>query len=209
MHGRLRCRNHARLEGLRTDCRAPFRSTTNLRSEIVRTRASARRPPKVPHNVGGAPAPSCLLLRTWRAALPTQWIDVEPCQHHWQLVTILLGLPLRCSGSSYKKDVGAQPLTVRPRNASFALTEQSFDAQPSTGIPPLLLLYAPQVQSRRADDNRFLKNSQTTFPSSTFSYQGGSHSVTLRGVHPKFHRKRPKKSDEKLGLCRRECWKRG
>ena len=40
---------------------------------------------------------------------------------------------------------------------------------------------------------RFFQNSRATFASSPFSYRGKSHSVRLRGVDPKIHRKRPKK----------------
>ena len=41
--------------------------------------------------------------------------------------------------------------------------------------------------------SRFFQNSRATFASSPFSYRGKSHSVRLRGVDPKIHRKRPKK----------------
>ena len=37
------------------------------------------------------------------------------------------------------------------------------------------------------------QNSRATFASSPFSYRGKRHSVRLRGVDPKIHRKRPKK----------------
>ena len=60
---------------------------------------------------------------------------------------------------------------------------------------------------------RFFQNSRATFASSPFSYRGKSHSVRLRGVDPKIHRKRPKKERLKNWFVnieyRRKCWKRG
>ena len=44
----------------------------------------------------------------------------------------------------------------------------------------------------RSEYNIFFQNSRATFASSPFSYRGKSHSVRLRGVCPKIHRKRPK-----------------
>ena len=45
----------------------------------------------------------------------------------------------------------------------------------------------------RSEYNIFFQNNWAAFASSPFSYRGKSHSVSLRGVDPKIHRKRPKK----------------
>ena len=69
----------------------------------------------------------------------------------------------------------------------------AFTSQFSTTSWEICFLARPLAEPRSVYI-RFFQNSRATFASSPFSYRGKSHSVRLRGVDPKIHRKRQKKS---------------
>ena len=89
----------------------------------------------------------------------------------------------------------------------------AFTSQFSTTSWEKFFIGPPLLAESRSVYIRFFQNSRATFASSPFSYRGKNHSVRLRGVDPKIHRKRPKKEqfkklvrvDENVGSVAFSC----